>query len=87
VCLILLTRVTSDSAGGVCHAVDRVLDAKNRNAFCVVRPPGHHAGLKGLLEDSGSCGFCVFNNVMIGALHALEDHSSRCERVAIVDLE
>jgi acetoin utilization deacetylase AcuC-like enzyme len=42
-------------------AVDRVLKGKNRNAFCVVRPPGHHAGTHGLLADASSHGFCIFN--------------------------
>ena len=40
-----------------------VLIGRNRNAFCVVRPPGHHAGVKGLLSGGESCGFCIFNSV------------------------
>ncbi|CAN0224003.1 unnamed protein product, partial [Hapterophycus canaliculatus] len=40
------------AAGAVTHAVDCVVAGKNRNAFCAVRPPGHHAGSNGLLEDS-----------------------------------
>ena len=60
------------AAGGVMTAVDRVLRGRNRNAFCVVRPPGHHAGLNGLLADANSHGFCIFNSVAAGALHALE---------------
>ncbi|RYG68418.1 hypothetical protein EON64_05235, partial [archaeon] len=73
------------AAGAVAFAVDRVLLGRNRNAFCVVRPPGHHAGYSGLLDGGNSCGFCIFNNVAAGALHALEEH--HCERVAIVDLD
>ena len=73
------------AAGAVSHAVDRILLGRNRNAFCVVRPPGHHAGYNGLLDGGRSCGFCIFNSVAAGALHALEAH--RCERVAIVDLD
>jgi acetoin utilization deacetylase AcuC-like enzyme len=73
------------AVGAVAHAVDHVLLGRNRNAFCVVRPPGHHSGHEGLLSNARSCGFCIFNNVAVGALHALEDH--KCERVAIIDLD
>ena len=73
------------AAGAVAHAVDRVLMGRNRNAFCVVRPPGHHAGYGGLLDGGRSCGFCIFNSVAAGAYHALEAH--KCERVAIIDLD
>jgi acetoin utilization deacetylase AcuC-like enzyme len=66
-----------------------VLVGRNRNAFCVVRPPGHHAGINGLLSDAESCGFCLFNNVAAGAMHALSDEKNRprCERCAIVDID
>lgn len=73
------------AVGAVCFAIDRVLEGKNRNAFCAVRPPGHHAGLKGLIKGATSCGFCIFNNIAAGAFHALERHS--LSRVAIVDLD
>ena len=68
---------------------DSVLVGRNRNAFCVVRPPGHHAGINGLLSDAESCGFCLFNNVAAGAMHALSDEKNRprCERCAIVDVD
>jgi len=82
-------RAARRAAGAVQHAVDRVLIGRNRNAFCVVRPPGHHAGINGLLAGGESCGFCIFNNVAAGAMHALsdEDHRPKCERCAIVDLD
>lgn len=64
-----------------------MLVGRNRNAFCVVRPPGHHAGVNGLLEDGESCGFCIFNNVAAGALYAITDERDLCSRVAIVDLD
>lgn len=69
--------------------IHSVLVGRNRNAFCVVRPPGHHAGINGLLSDAESCGFCLFNNVAAGAMHALSDekHRPRCERCAIVDID
>jgi hypothetical protein len=73
------------AAGAVAHAVDCVLLGRNRNVFCVVRPPGHHAGYNGLLDGGYSCGFCIFNSVAAGALHALDEHN--CERVAIIDLD
>ena len=53
--------------------------ARSRNAFCAVRPPGHHA------ETATAMGFCLFGNVVIGARHALEAHG--LERVAIVDFD
>lgn len=82
-------RAARRAAGAVKHAVDCVLVGRNRNAFCVVRPPGHHAGVNGLLEGGESCGFCIFNNVAAGAMHALSDESFRpnCERCAIVDID
>ena len=67
------------AAGAVIAAVDSVLDGADRAAFCAVRPPGHHA------EPAQPMGFCVFNNVVIGALHAL--HERGLARVAVVDLD
>lgn len=74
------------AAGSVVAAVDAVMDGKQRNAFCCVRPPGHHAGPSGLLDDAVSCGFCLFNNVAVGALHALRKRTD-CRRVAIIDFD
>ncbi|CAM9799296.1 unnamed protein product, partial [Ectocarpus sp. 12 AP-2014] len=55
------------AAGSVCDGVDRVMTGRNRNAFCAVRPPGHHAGTRGLVtcanDGTGSHGFCLLNNV------------------------
>ncbi|MDP6544420.1 MAG: histone deacetylase [Phycisphaerae bacterium] len=65
------------AAGGICLAVDQVFAGKYRNAFCAVRPPGHHSG-----ESRGS-GFCVFNNVAIAARHAQKKH--KISRVLIAD--
>jgi len=72
------------AAGAAIAAVDAVLDGGRRNAFCCVRPPGHHAGEAGLMSDAVSCGFCLVNNVAVAAFHAL---SRGAERVAIVDFD
>ena len=64
-----------------------VLIGRQRNAFCVVRPPGHHAGINGLLDGGESCGFCIFNSVAAGAMHAISDERLLCERCAIVDID
>jgi acetoin utilization deacetylase AcuC-like enzyme len=66
------------AAGAVTDAVDRVLDQRLDRAFCLVRPPGHHA------EADRAMGFCLFNNVAVGAAHALARGLSR---VAIVDFD
>jgi len=62
------------AAGSVCEAVDKVMAGDYRNAFCAVRPPGHHAGPRGIIncpnDPEGSRGFCLFNNVAIGAAYA-----------------
>jgi acetoin utilization deacetylase AcuC-like enzyme len=67
------------SVGGICAAVDAVVEGKARNAFCAVRPPGHHA------ESAQAMGFCFFNNVAIAAEHARHVHG--LERVAVVDFD
>src|SRR5207248_4861395 len=56
------------AAGAVVKAVDLVVAGECNRAFCAVRPPGHHA------EQSRAMGFCLFNNVAIGAAHALAAH-------------
>jgi len=65
------------AAGVASEAVDLVLAGKHPNAFCLVRPPGHHATLH------RSMGFCLFNNVALAARHALTKH--QLNRVLIVD--
>jgi acetoin utilization deacetylase AcuC-like enzyme len=67
------------AAGAVVKATDMVMGGEVENAFCNVRPPGHHA------ERARAMGFCFFNNVAVGAAHALERHG--LERVAIVDFD
>lgn len=67
------------AAGSVCAAVDAVLAGEADNAFCAVRPCGHHA------EQARAMGFCVFNNIAVGAAHARDRHG--LERVAVVDFD
>lgn len=67
------------AAGAVVAAVDAVCSGKAKNAFCAVRPPGHHA------EAAQAMGFCLFNNVAIGALHARAAHG--LSRVAVIDFD
>jgi acetoin utilization deacetylase AcuC-like enzyme len=81
------------AAGSVCEAVDKVVTGDHRNAFCAVRPPGHHAGPRGIVRcendpDGGSHGFCLLNNVAIGAAYArfMYRHEG-IKKIAIVDFD
>ena len=68
-----------DAVGGVINAIDAVMNQEFDNAFCVVRPPGHHA------EKEQAMGFCIFNNVAIGATYLLEKY--KLNKVAIIDFD
>jgi len=72
-------RAALHAAGAAVLGTDLVLTGQAANAFCCVRPPGHHA------EHGRAMGFCFFNNVAVGAAHALEHHG--LDRVAIVDFD
>ncbi len=72
-------RAAELAAGAVVMAVDGVCSGQFDNAFCAVRPPGHHA------ERQTSMGFCLFNNVAVGVAHA--QHQYRLQRVAILDFD
>jgi acetoin utilization deacetylase AcuC-like enzyme len=67
------------AAGAVVAAVDAVMAGAADNAFCAVRPPGHHA------EPARAMGFCLFNNIAVGALRAHEAHG--LDRVAVIDFD
>ena len=67
------------AAGALVKATDLVLSGEAKRAFCAVRPPGHHA------TPHRPMGFCIFNNVAIGAAHAIAAHG--LERVAILDFD
>jgi acetoin utilization deacetylase AcuC-like enzyme len=69
--------VAARAVGGVLNAVDAVLSGSARNAFCAVRPPGHHA------NAARGMGFCLFNNAAIAARYAQRHHG--VERVVMVD--
>jgi acetoin utilization deacetylase AcuC-like enzyme len=67
------------ATGAAVYAVDQVMTGAAKNAFCAVRPPGHHA------EPSRAMGFCLFNSVAVAAEHARAAHGA--ERVAVVDFD
>jgi acetoin utilization deacetylase AcuC-like enzyme len=67
------------AAGAAVSAVDAVVTGRAQNAFCAVRPPGHHA------THSRAMGFCIFNTVAVAAHHALAAHG--LERVAVLDFD
>ncbi|MBT2143457.1 MULTISPECIES: histone deacetylase family protein [unclassified Rhodanobacter] len=73
------TEAALRAAGAVVAAVDAVLGGSARRAFCAVRPPGHHA------TRDHAMGFCLFNNIAVGAAHALVAHGLK--RVAIADFD
>jgi acetoin utilization deacetylase AcuC-like enzyme len=78
------TETTADSydtaklaVGGVCNAIDYTVAGEVRNAFALIRPPGHHA------HPDEAAGFCIFNNIALGAMHAIREH--KMDRILIID--
>ena len=67
------------AAGAAIYGVDEVMQGQANNAFCCIRPPGHHA------EIAKAMGFCLFNNAAVAAFHAQAVHGA--ERVAVVDFD
>ena len=67
------------ASGGLCQAVDALMAGEIDNAFCAVRPPGHHA------EPAQAMGFCIFNGVAVAAAHAVAEHE--LDKVAVVDFD
>ena len=68
-----------DAVGSILTAIDGVMKKDFNNAFCAVRPPGHHA------EKQKAMGFCVYNNVAVGAYYLLEKY--KLKKVAIIDFD
>lgn len=68
-----------DAVGAIINAIDAVMNQEFDNAFCVVRPPGHHA------EKEQAMGFCILNNVAVGATYLLEKY--KLDKVAIIDFD
>ena len=68
-----------DAVASIANAIDSVMNKESHNAFCVVRPPGHHA------EKEHAMGFCIFNNVAVGATYLIEKY--KLSRVAIIDFD
>ncbi|MES2605214.1 MAG: histone deacetylase family protein [Pseudomonadota bacterium] len=65
--------------GGACAGIDALMKKETQHAFCLTRPPGHHA------TPDHSMGFCIFNHVAIAALHAMQAHG--LQRVAVMDFD
>ena len=70
---------TIDAVGSIISAIDGVEKKEFKNAFCVVRPPGHHA------EKNKAMGFCIYNNVAIGARYLINHY--KYQKVAIIDFD
>ena len=70
---------TKDAVGSIIAAIDGVQNKDFRNAFCAVRPPGHHA------EKEKAMGFCIYNNVAVGANYLIEKY--KYNKIAIIDFD
>jgi acetoin utilization deacetylase AcuC-like enzyme len=70
---------TIDAVGSIITAIDGVQNKEFKNAFCAVRPPGHHA------EKNKAMGFCIYNNVAVGAHYLIEKY--KLNKVAIIDFD
>ena len=70
---------TKDAVGSIIAAIDGVEQKKYKNAFCCVRPPGHHA------EKEKAMGFCIYNNVAVGANYLIEKY--KYNKIAIIDFD
>ena len=78
-----------DATGCVLNAIDLVMEDSVKNALVLIRPPGHHAGFSGQVEntDITSMGFCLVNNVAIGASYAKNKYRNQIKKIAIFDFD
>ena len=72
-------KATADAVGSIISAIDGVENKKFDNCFCAVRPPGHHA------EKDKAMGFCIYNNVAVGAYYLLKKYNYN--KIAIIDFD
>ena len=72
-------KATSDAVGSIITAIDGVQNNEFKNAFCAVRPPGHHA------EKNKAMGFCIYNNVAVGANYLINKY--KLNKIAIIDFD
>tara|TARA_Y100000590_G_scaffold190922_1_gene217285 strand:- start:1335 stop:2255 length:921 start_codon:yes stop_codon:yes gene_type:complete len=72
-------KATLDAVGSIVCAIDGVENKKFKNAFCAVRPPGHHA------EKEKAMGFCIYNNIAVGAQYLIKNY--KYNRIAIIDFD
>ena len=72
-------KAASDAVGSIITAIDGVQNKEFKNVFCAVRPPGHHA------EKDKAMGFCIYNNVAVGAYYLIEKY--KLNRIAIIDFD
>ena len=70
---------TKDAVGSIITAIDGVQNKEFKNAFCAVRPPGHHA------EKDKAMGFCIYNNIAVGANYLIEKY--KYKKIAIIDFD
>ena len=70
---------TSDAVGSIISAIDGVQNNEFKNAFCAVRPPGHHA------EKNKAMGFCIYNNVAVGANYLIDKY--KLNKITIIDFD
>ena len=78
-----------NTTGCVFDAIDKVMNNSIQNAFVLIRPPGHHAGFYGPVENPvvSSAGFCIVNNVAIGAAYLKNNYRDNIKKIAIVDFD
>lgn len=80
------------AAGCVISAVDNIMQRNCKKAFCIVRPPGHHAGVFGAVASQidpkiENNGFCIFNNIAVGASYAKHVYRDSITKIAILDFD